>query len=136
MIQPICKDIKILSCPSQPASLKDWPIAQDLLDTLAAHQADCVGMAANMIGINKQIIAVSLGPVNLAMLNPKITVKKQPYQTQEGCLSLLGQRPTQRYQEIVVDYLDQNGKQQKLPLSCWSAQIVQHEVDHCHGIII
>lgn len=136
MIQPICKDIQILSRPSQPASLKDWPIAQDLLDTLAAHQAECVGMAANMIGINKQIIAVSLGPVNLAMLNPKITVKKQPYQTQEGCLSLLGQRPTQRYQEIVVDYLDQNGKQQKLPLSGWSAQIVQHEVDHCHGIII
>lgn len=136
MIKPICKDPQILSQPSQPANLHDWPIAQDLLDTLVAHQKECVGLAANMIGINKQIIAISLGPINIAMLNPQITAKEYPYQTQEGCLSLIGQRTTMRYQEITLVYLDQTGHQQKLSLHGWAAQIVQHEIDHCHGIII
>ena len=136
MIQPINRNPLSLQQPSIPATLADWPVAQELLATLAAHQAECIGMAANMIGVHKQIIAVCLGPVNVAMLNPVLEKKRHPYQTTEGCLSLNGQRPTRRYQEITVRYLDQHGQVQRLSLSGIAAQAVQHELDHCQGILI
>lgn len=136
MIKPINKNLQSLKVKSQPASIADRQVAQDLLDTLAAHQVECVGMAANMIGMHKRIIAVSLGPINIAMLNPKITQKSQPYQTEEGCLSLTGKRSTTRYQKITVHYIDLTGESQSLNLTNFAAEIVQHEIDHCNGIII
>lgn len=136
MIQQIVHDQKQLSRPSQPATRQDLPIAQDLLDTLAAHQQNCVGMAANMIGQQKRIIAVTMGITNTVMINPQIIAKSEPYQTQEGCLSLPGQRSTRRFKKITVRFLNQDWRQITLPLSGWVAEIVQHEIDHCDGIII
>jgi peptide deformylase len=107
-----------------------------LLDTLKANEAHCVGMAANMIGVKKQIIAVNMGMFNVAMINPVITKKSGPYQTEEGCLSLAGVRPATRYKEIEVGYFDLSWKKQKQKYSGWIAQIIQHEVDHLSGIII
>lgn len=108
----------------------------DLLDTLKANLDHCVGMAANMIGIQKNIIVVAAGPFQFPMINPVITKKDGAYQTEEGCLSLDGVRPCTRYQAIEVDYLDQNFKQQHGKYSGWTAQIIQHEIDHCNGIVI
>lgn len=136
MIQPIVHDQKQLRRPSQPATRQDLPIAQDLLDTLAAHQQNCVGMAANMIGQQKRIITVTMGITNTVMINPQIIAKSEPYQTQEGCLSLPGQRSTRRFKKITVRFLNQDWRQITLPLSGWVAEIVQHEIDHCDGIII
>ncbi|MDC2839830.1 peptide deformylase [Limosilactobacillus mucosae] len=136
MIKPICRNLQILSQKARPAGKQDIPLAKDLLETLAAHSADCVGMAANMIGAPVNIIAVSLGPVSVAMLNPRLIAKKTPYQTKEGCLSLVGQRPVTRYQQIVVEYQDLNWQPQSLSLTGFAAEAVQHEIDHCNGIII
>lgn len=136
MIKPICRNLQILSQKARPAGKQDIPLAKDLLETLAAHSADCVGMAANMIGAPVNIIAVSLGPVSIAMLNPRLIAKKTPYQTKEGCLSLVGQRPATRYQQIVVEYQDLNWQPQSLSLTGFAAEAVQHEIDHCNGIII
>lgn len=136
MIKPICRNLQILSQKARPAGKQDIPLAKDLLETLAAHSADCVGMAANMIGAPVNIIAVSLGPVSVAMLNPRLIAKKTPYQTKEGCLSLVGQRPATRYQQIVVEYQDLNCQPQSLSLTGFAAEAVQHEIDHCNGIII
>lgn len=101
-----------------------------------ANLEHCVGMAANMIGVKKNIIVVAAGPFQFAMINPVITKKSGAYQTEEGCLSLEGVRPCTRYQEIEVDYLDQNFKKQHGKYSGWTAQIIQHEIDHCNGIVI
>lgn len=136
MQQPICKDQLILRQPGRPATLADAPLAQDLMDTLIFNQDRCVGMAANMIGQPVNIIAVKTGPLQLLMLNPIITKQSQPYQTTEGCLSLLGERPTKRFEQITVQYQDLTGQTQTLPATGFLAQIIQHEVDHCHGIII
>ncbi|WP_295728401.1 peptide deformylase [uncultured Limosilactobacillus sp.] len=136
MIKPIIHDLKILQKPCDPAKPQDLQIAHDLLDTLQAHRQNCVGLAANMIGISKQIIAVSIGPAHIAMLNPKIIHQHDPYQTKEGCLSLPGQRLTTRYQTITVKFTDIQGQPQRLTLSDFPAQIVQHEVDHCNGTLI
>lgn len=136
MIKPICRNLQILAQKARPATKRDIPLAKDLLETLAANSADCVGMAANMIGAPVAVIAVSLGPVSVAMLNPKLTIKKEPYQTKEGCLSLDGQRPATRYQQIVVEYFDLNWQKQSLSLTGFAAEAVQHELDHCNGIII
>ncbi|MDC2841774.1 peptide deformylase [Limosilactobacillus mucosae] len=136
MIKPICRNLQILSQKARPAGKQDIPLAKDLLETLAAHSADCVGMAANMIGAPVNIIAVSLGPVSVAMLNPRLIAKKTPYQTKEGCLSLVGQRPATRYQQIVIEYQDLNWQPQSLSLTGFAAEAVQHEIDHCNGIII
>ena len=136
MIKPICRNLQILSQKARPAGKQDIPLAKDLLETLAAHSADCVGMAANMIGAPVNIIAVSLGPVSVAMLNPRLIAKKTPYQTKEGCLSLVGQRPATRYQQIVVEDQDLNWQPQSLSLTGFAAEAVQHEIDHCNGIII
>lgn len=136
MIRPIIHDQAALQVVSTPASPLDWPIADDLLDTLAAHRDNCVGLAANMIGHPKRIIAVTLGPANVAMLNPKLTKKSGPYQVSEGCLSLPGERQTTRYRNITVAYDGKDGKRQSLQLTGLAAQIVQHELDHCDGILI
>lgn len=136
MIQPIMKDVFFLQQKSEPATEADRQVIVDLLDTLRANAAGCVGMAANMIGVRKRIIAVNLGLMNLAMVNPEIVSKKRPYTAEEGCLSLVGVRKTTRYEEIEVVYLDQNFKPQKQKFTGWTAQIIQHEVDHCEGIII
>lgn len=136
MIQPINRDQQFLSQASAPATMDDLQVAQDLVDTLTAHENECVGMAANMIGVHKQIIAVCIGPLKLAMLNPQIINKQSPYQTKEGCLSLTGLRPTTRFKKITVRYQNLQGKVQVLPLEGFAAQIVQHELDHCQGILI
>jgi peptide deformylase len=109
---------------------------QDLLDTLNANEAGCVGMAANMIGVKKRIIVVNMGMFNMPMINPVITKKSGAYQTEEGCLSLVGVRRTTRYREIEVEYFDSSWKKQKQEYSGGIAQIIQHECDHLEGIII
>ena len=136
MIKPIMKDVLFLSQKSEPATKSDMQVVRDLLDTLQANRAGCVGMAANMIGVKKNIIVVAAGPFQFAMINPVITKKFGAYQTEEGCLSLKGVRLCTRYQEIEVDYLDQNFKKQHGKYSGWTAQIIQHEIDHCNGIVI
>lgn len=125
-----------LRMPSEPAMEQDVATAQDLLDTLAAHQNECVGLAANMVGIRKRIIAVNDNGTNCAMLNPTILEKSGPYQTEEGCLSLPGRRATTRYQHIVVRWQDLDMVWHQKRFSGWTAQIIQHEIDHCDGILI
>lgn len=136
MQKPIVKEEAFLAQPSQPATFIDIAIAQDLLDTLAAYAEHCVGLAANMIGVQKRIIAVNIGPTNIAMLNPEIVKRSGKYLTQEGCLSLVGERPAVRYEKITVSYLDMQFKPHKQSFSGFTAQIIQHELDHCNGIII
>ena len=136
MIKKIMHDPLFLAQKSVDATEADKQIVADLLDTLKANLEHCVGMAANMIGVKKNIIVVAAGPFQFAMINPVITKKSGAYQTEEGCLSLEGVRPCTRYQEIEVDYLDQNFKKQHGKYSGWTAQIIQHEIDHCNGIVI
>ena len=130
------RDLFFLRQKAEKATKGDFPVAIDLLDTLKAHEDGCVGMAANMIGVNKAIIAVNMGFMNVAMFNPRIVKKSGSYQTEEGCLSLIGVRPCTRYQEIELEYQDMNWKKQRQKYTGWIAQIIQHEVDHCNGIII
>lgn len=136
MVKPIMKDPLFLAQKSEPATENDKQVITDLLDTLRANLDHCVGMAANMIGVKKSIIVVAAGPFQFAMVNPVITKKSGAYETEEGCLSLLGVRKTTRYENIEVDYLDHNFKPQHGKYSGWTAQIIQHEVDHCNGIVI
>lgn len=136
MVKAIVRDPLFLAQKSVPATETDKQVVQDLLDTLRANLDRCVGMAANMIGVRKNIIVVAMGPFQFAMINPVITKKKEAFQTEEGCLSLDGVRPCTRYKEIEVDYLDQNFKKQHGTYTGWTAQIIQHEIDHCHGIVI
>ncbi|WP_349670861.1 peptide deformylase [Lacrimispora sp.] len=136
MIRPVMKDVVFLSQKSEPATEADKQVVQDLLDTLKANEEGCVGMAANMIGIRKRIIAVSIGFANIAMINPVIVKKSGVYETEEGCLSLIGVRNTTRYNEIEVEFQDMNFKKQCQKFSGWIAQIIQHEMDHCDGIVI
>ena len=132
----ICRDILFLKRRSENAGREDLYIAEDLKDTLAAHRGECVGMAANMIGYSKRMIIVSLGLFDLVMINPAITEKKYPFETEEGCLSLTGVRKTVRYKEITVRYEDQSFKTHNEKYTGWTAQIIQHECDHLEGIII
>ena len=136
MIKPIVRDVFFLGQKSEPATKDDLPIGQDLQDTLKANQDRCVGMAANMIGVKKRIIIVTIGFMNLVMYNPVIVGKDTPYETQEGCLSLDGVRKTTRYQNIEVEYLDSSWHKHRQKYSGWTAQIIQHEMDHLDGIII
>lgn len=136
MVKKVVKDPLFLAQTSEPATEADKQVVQDLLDTLRANLEQCVGMAANMIGVKKSIIVVAAGPFQFAMINPVITRKSGSYQTEEGCLSLNGVRPCTRYQEIEVDYLDQNFQKQHGKYSGWTAQIIQHEIDHTNGIVI
>ena len=136
MIKPIVRDIFFLGQKSEEATRSDLSVGQDLQDTLKANQDRCVGMAANMIGVKKRIIIVNIGIINLVMYNPVIVRKDGPFETEEGCLSLDGVRKTTRYQNIEVEYLDGSWKKHRQKYSGWTAQIIQHEVDHLDGIII
>ncbi len=136
MIRPIVKDMMFLSQKSEKASKSDINVIKDLQDTLAANSKSCVGMAANMIGYKKRIIIVNIGMLNMIMVNPTITKKAFPFETEEGCLSLSGTRSTTRYKEIEVEFEDINFKKQRRIFKDWTAQIIQHEIDHCDGIII
>jgi len=136
MIRSVVHDPAALSQPAVAATTADADIATDLLDTLKANADRCVGMGANMIGRNKAIIVVQMGPFAMAMFNPKIIKKSSPYQTNEGCLSLPGERPTTRYQRITVTFQDRQFKTQQQTFTDFTAQIIQHEIDHCHGILI
>ena len=136
MIREICKDKTFLAQKAAPATAADLGVAQDLMETLIAHKDGCVGMAANMIGVKKNIIIVNMGFIDVVMFNPVIVSKHDMYETEEGCLSLDGVRKTTRYQEIEVEYYDFNWKKQRQKLSGWTAQICQHEIDHLSGKII
>ena len=136
MVRPIIHDPFFLAQESEMATEADRQVAEDLLDTLRANLDRCVGMAANMIGVKKAIIVVAAGPIQFVMIKPVITKKRGAYQTEEGCLSLEGVRPCTRYQEIEVDYQDQNFQKQHGKYSGWVAQIIQHEVDHVQGSVI
>ena len=136
MIKPIVRDVLFLGQKSEPASKEDASVIDDLIDTLRANAADCVGMAANMIGIKKRIIVFSAYDMIIPMVNPVITRSQNIYYTEESCLSLKGFRKTKRYEIIDVEYLDRNFKKQKGTFQGFTSQIIQHEIDHCNGIII
>ena len=136
MVKDIVKGKHIFAKKALPATEADQQVVTDLMDTLRANRDICVGMAANMIGVNKAIIVVAAGPFQFAMVNPVITRRSGRYQTEESCLSLEGARPCTRYKEIEVDYLDGNFQKQHGTYSGWIAQIIQHEMDHCDGVVI
>ena len=136
MIIPIVKDMLVLQQKAQPASKEDVGIGQDLFDTLRANQDKCVGMAANMIGVQKRIIILMYDVIPIVMFNPILKRKSSPYRAEESCLSLAGSRLTTRYKEITVEYLDQHWRKQTLTLKDFPAQICQHELDHLEGILI
>lgn len=136
MVRDIMKDEAFLSQPSTPATEADLPVARDLLETLAAHRDGCVGMAANMIGVAKRIIAFDDGGTYAVMLNPELVRRDQPYQAQEGCLSLDGVRTAKRYKTIKVRYQNEKLQVRFKTYTGWTAQIIQHELDHCDGILI
>ena len=136
MVKEIVKDVFFLAQKSEPATKADLAVGRDLMDTLHANRERCVGMAANMIGVKKNIIIVNMGMLDVVMFNPVIISKDTPYDTEEGCLSLDGVRKTKRYENIEVEYYDFAWKKQRMKLSGWTAQICQHEVDHLSGRII
>ena len=136
MIKPIMKDVLFLGLKSEPATKADLQIAEDLLDTLKANADSCVGMAANMIGVRKQIIAFNNGEKYMVMFNPKIIKSSGAYDAEEGCLSLTGTRKTKRYKTIKVQYLNEDFQVKIKTFTDWTAQIIQHEIDHCNGIVI
>ena len=128
----------LLRQPCEPATEADLPLAQDLLDTLRVHAHECVGLAANMVGARRRLIAFDAGDGAgpTAMLNPEIIEAQGPYQAEEGCLSLPGRRATTRYRRIRVRFQDLTMTWREATYTGWPAQIIQHEVDHCHGILI
>ena len=136
MVRPIMKDPIFLAQKSTPATPEDLTVAQDLLDTLAANADRCVGMAANMIGINKRIIAFDNDGTYMVMFNPEIIKKSEPYETEEACLSLTGTRPVIRWKSIEVRWQNRKFQERFKTFTGWTAQIIQHEIDHCDGIII
>jgi len=136
MVRDIMRDIAFLSQKAEDAVATDKPIAEDLLDTLKAHKDGCVGMAANMIGVNKRIIAVDDGGKYLLMYNPEILKKADPFEAEEGCLSLTGVRKTKRYKTVKIRYMNESFQPRIKNFSGFTAQIIQHEIDHCEGIII
>ena len=136
MIRPIVKDIVFLGQKSEPATKDDVAVIDDLVDTLRANLEHCVGMAANMIGVKKRILVFSVGYIIVPMINPVILKRENRYETEESCLSLTGFRKTIRYEKIEVEYFDRNFKKYKQTFTGFTAQIIQHEVDHFEGIII
>lgn len=137
MVRELMHDPIFLARKSAPAAKEDLPVAQDLLDTLAAHRETCVGMAANMIGVCKRIIAFDNGGKYMVVLNPQIVKQTGEYDTEESCLSLLGgPRKTKRYQKIKVQYQTLDFQTRLKTFEDWTAQIIQHEIDHCNGILI
>ena len=136
MIRNICKDELFLARKSELATPEDLPVAHDLLETLIAHQDGCVGMAANMIGVNKAIIVFDNDGTPLEMFNPVILYRKGLYLAEEGCLSLQGQRKTKRHRTIKVQWQDRTMQTHVKNFTGWTAQIIQHEIDHCNGILV
>ena len=136
MIRPIMKDVLFLSQKSEPATKNDIAVVDDLIDTLRVNLEYCVGMAANMIGVKKRILVFSIGNIIVPMINPVILKKEKAYETEESCLSLTGFRKTKRYETIEVEYFDRDVKKHKQIFNGFTAQIIQHEIDHFEGIII
>ena len=136
MIRPVVKDILFLGQKSEPATKDDVAVIDDLVDTLRANLEYCVGMAANMIGVKKRILVFSVGDIIAYMVNPVILEKEDGYEAEESCLSLTGFRKTMRYETIEVEYFDRDFKKHKQTFIGFTAQIIQHEVDHFEGIII
>ena len=136
MVREIMRDETFLAQRAELATTEDLPIAQDLLDTLAAHKDGCVGMAANMIGVNKRVIVFDNEGTYMVMFNPEIIKKSEPYQAEEGCLSLSGTRRAKRWKSIKVQYQNEKFQTRFKTFTGWTAQIIQHEIDHCDGIII
>ena len=136
MVREICRDISLLSQKSEPATPEDLSLAADLLETLQAHKEGCVGMARNMIGIRKRIIVLEHDGGYLTMFNPEIIKQSGRYETEEGCLSLTGTRKTKRWKSIKVQYQNEQFQTRFKTFTGWTAQIIQHEIDHCEGIII
>ena len=136
MIKEIMRDEAFLAQKAEPATPEDLPVAQDLLDTLAANKEHCVGMAANMIGVNKRIIVFDNEGTYMVMFNPEIIKQSGPYQAEEGCLSLEGTRPAKRWQSIKVRYQNEKFQERFKTFTGWTAQIIPHEMDHCEWIII
>ena len=136
MIREICRDETFLSQKAAPATADDLATAQDLLDTLTAHKDGCVGMAANMIGVCKRIIVFDNEGTYMVMFNPVIVRQSGPYEAQEGCLSLAGVRKTKRFQTIKVQWQNEKFQTRLKTFTGWTAEIIQHEIDHCEGILI
>ncbi len=136
MVREIMRNETSLIQKAEPANPEDLSVAQDLLDTLTAHKDGCVGMAANMIGINKRIIAFDNEGSYMVMFNPEIIKKSGPYEAEEGCLSLAGVRKAKRWKSIKVQYQNEKFQTRFKTFTGWTAQIIQHEIDHCEGIII
>ena len=136
MIREICRDETFLAQKAAPATADDLATAQDLLDTLTAHKDGCVGMAANMIGVCKRIIAFDNEGTYMVMFNPVIIRQSGPYEAQEGCLSLTGVRKTKRFQTIKVQWQNEQFQTRLKTFTGWTAQIIQHEIDHCNGVLI
>ncbi len=136
MVCEICREEAFLAQKAEAATAEDLGVAQDLLDTLAAHRDGCVGMAANMIGVNKRIIAFESDGKYMVMLNPVIVRQDRVYEAQEGCLSLAGVRKTKRFQTIKVQWQNEKLQLRRKTFTGWTAEIIQHEIDHCEGILI
>ena len=136
MIREICKDEAFLAQKAEPAVPADLAVAQDLRDTLAAHREGCVGMAANMIGVNKRIIIFDDQGEYQVMFNPVIVRKSGPYEAEESCLSLTGARRTRRFETIKVQWQNEKFQTRLKTFTGWTAEIIQHEIDHCDGILI
>lgn len=136
MIREICRDETFLSQKAAPATADNLATAQDLLDTLAAHKDGCVGMAANMIGVCKRIIAFDNEGTYMVMFNPVIVRQSGPYEAEEGCLSLAGVRKTKRFQTVKVQWQNEKFQTRLKTFTGWTAEIIQHEIDHCEGILI
>ena len=136
MIREICRDETFLARRAEPATPDDLPVAADLLEMLAFHKEGCVGMAANMIGVNKRIIAFDNDGQYMVMFNPEILRKSGPYDTEEGCLSLTGVRPVKRWKTIKVQWQNEQFQTRIKNFTGWTAEIILHEIDHCEGIII
>ena len=136
MIRDICKDQAFLAQKAEPAAPEDLPVAADLLETLEVHRDGCVGMAANMIGVNKRIIAFDNEGTYMVMFNPVIVRQSGPYEAQEGCLSLSGVRKTKRFQTIKVQWQNEQFQTRLKTFIGWTAEIILHEIDHCEGILI
>ena len=136
MIREICRDETFLAQKAAPATADDLATAQDLLDTLTAHKDGCVGMAANMIGVCKRIIAFDNEGTYMVMFNPVIVRQSGPYEAEEGCLSLSGVRKTKRFQTIKVQWQNEKFQTRLKTFTGWTAETIQHEIDHCEGILI
>ena len=136
MVREIMRDERFLSQTAELATPEDLPVAQDLLDTLTAHRDGCVGMAANMIGVCKRIIVFDNEGKSMVMFNPEIIKKSGPYEAEESCLSLTGTRRTKRWQSVKVQYQNEKFQTRFKTFTGWTAQIIQHEIDHCEGVLI